>query len=156
MIEEVARVLSIENDLAVVAVEKTSGCGSCHAKGACGTSSLAGFFNFKPPAITVKNSLNAKAGDNVLLAMPEQTLLAGSFLLYILPLITMIMMSALVAVFYVSDNELVQIISGIFGFGVGLMLSRKFSARLMRPGQAAEMVKVFSSQVTVSPQQLIS
>ena len=108
MIEEIARVLAVENDSVVVEVKKTSGCGSCHAKGACGTSSLADLFNFKSPALTVKNTLNAKVGDSVLLALPEQTLLAGSFLLYIVPLVTMMLMAAFASLFQMFDGEALQ------------------------------------------------
>ena len=156
MIEEVARVLSVENDSVIVAVEKTSGCGSCHAKGACGTSSLAGLFNFKPPALTVRNTLNAKAGDSVLLALPEQTLLMGSLLLYIVPLISMILMAALASAFQGPEGEALQITFGVMGLVLGLFLSRKLSVKLMKPDETARMVKLFPKQVLITPGRLIS
>ena len=156
MIEEVARVLSVDNDYVTVEVEKTSGCGSCNAKGACGTSSLAGFFNFKAPALTVKNTLNAKVGDSVLLALPEQTLLIGSMLLYILPLVGMILFAGLASVFQLSEGELPQIGLGVFGLFFGLFLSRKLSSKLMKQDDTAKMVKLFSRQVVISSDQLIS
>lgn len=156
MIEEVARVLSVDNDSVTVEVEKTSGCSSCNAKGACGTSSLAGFFNFKAPALTVKNTLNAKVGDSVLLALPEQTLLAGSFLLYIVPLLGMILFAGLASFFQLSDTELPQIVFGLFGLVFGLFLSRKLSSIFMKQDNAAKMVKLFSRQVVISSDRLVS
>ena len=48
------------------------------ALGACGTSSLAGFFNFQSPRIKVNNSLNASACYRVLVGIQEDTLLDKS------------------------------------------------------------------------------
>ena len=146
MIEEIATVISTEADMAVIKVEKTSSCNSCQAKGACGTSSLAGFFNFQPPEIKVANSLHAKTGDRVLVGIEENTLVAGSFLLYIVPLLMMMLFAlfatALEPLFPALHTELLQTVAGLVGLAAGLILVRQQSGRLLKEKGKAHMVKI--------------
>ncbi len=159
MIEEVATVISIEADMAVIEVEKTSSCNSCQSKGVCGTSSLAGLFNFQSPQIKVNNSLNARTGDRVLVGIQENTLVAGSFILYIVPLLMLLLFavaaSLLEPVFPTLDQELLQTIAGLAGLAVGLFFVRQQSSRLFEGKRNAFMVKILPSQAnSVSVNQL--
>ena len=150
MIEEVATVISIEADKAVIEVEKTSSCNSCHSRGACGTSSLAGFFNFQSPRIKVNNSLNASAGDRVLVGIQEDTLVVGSFILYIVPLLMLLLFavaaSLLEPFFPTFEQELLQTIAGLVGLAVGLFIVRQQSGRLFEGKRNAFMVRILRSK----------
>lgn len=154
MIEEIATVVSIENDIAVVRVEKTSSCNSCQAKGACGTSSLSSYFNFQSPGLKVKNSIDAKAGDQVIVSIQEKTLVTGSFLLYIVPLLIMILFAfaaiTLQPVFPSLDQELFQTLSGLAGLAAGLIIVKQISVHLLKGNNSAVLVKILQG----SPQRV--
>ena len=151
MIEEVARVIEINADKAMLEVVKTSSCNSCNAKGACGTASLSQVFNFRAPALEVDNTLGAKSGDQVVVALPERSFLAGSFLLYILPLISMILAAAFVGwingpqITANNASELPQIVAGLLGLIGGLLLTRKLSDSLFEGSGRARLLRIVSS-----------
>ena len=162
MIEEIARVVATEDDQAIIVVEKTSSCSSCQAKGACGTSSLAAYFNFQPPKLTVDNTLNARVGDQVIVGMPENVLVAGSFLLYIVPLLSLILFALFASFFLESfwpgvDTELSQVIAGLVGLGIGFKLVKLFSAGLLKDRNGASMLRIIPqspNKVSVTELQL--
>jgi len=150
MIEEIARVIAVENGHAFVEVTRTSSCNSCNAKQACGTASLTGMFRFQPPALKLKNDIGAKAGDEVVVALPEQTMLAGSFMLYIIPLIMLILFAIgfdfVIGLFFTIETELLQVVGGLTGLAAGLFIVRKYSARFLNDTSMASLVKVTRNQ----------
>jgi len=149
MIEEYATVIATQEDKAVIEVTKTSSCGSCQAKGSCGTVSLANFFNFQAPRLKVENSLNAKPGDQVLVGIKENTLVTGSLLLYIVPILSMLLF-AIITGFIVQQNfpnielELSQTLAGLVGLAAGLVLVRHVSATVFKNSNKAILVKIIS------------
>ncbi len=146
MIEEEARVVAVDGDRVVIAVEKTSSCNSCSANNSCGTSSLARYFNFKPPELSIENTLQARAGDRVLVSMQDTLLMSGSFLLYIVPLLCLFAGAFLGKSLTVeADGEWLQIVSGFAGLLLGLYLVRWWSSRLPA-GAAVKLVKVIQLQ----------
>jgi sigma-E factor negative regulatory protein RseC len=150
MIEEVARVISVDGGYAFVEVTRTSSCNSCNAKQACGTASLAGMFRFQPPALKLKNAISAKTGDEVIVSLPEQTMLMGSFMLYIIPLV-MLMVFAIgfdyvAGDFFATETELIQIVGGLTGLVTGLFVVRKYSARFLDDASMASMLRISRKQ----------
>ncbi len=111
-IVSVGLVLSENNGFIVVKSEAKSGCSGCSATGGCGTASLSTLF---APLIErnllVKNDLNAKVGDKVLLSMVESDLLKHSIMAYGVPLILLMIGAWLGLEFFNSD-----IVSAILGF----------------------------------------
>lgn len=86
MIEEQAHVTRIDGDIAEILIEKQSACGSCSAKSGCGTSLLSNWFPRRLLTLRLKNTVDAKCGDTVVLGLNEAALQRGSLLLYALPL----------------------------------------------------------------------
>ena len=155
MIEEIARVVAVDLKYAFVEVTKTSSCNSCNAKQACGTASISGLFRFKAPKIKIINSIDAKPGDQVIVALPENTMLTGSFMLYIVPLISMIIFAvgfdSLFGLFMLLETELVQVVGGLIGLIAGLLIVRRLSATFLSDTSMASLVKVTDSKpVSVS------
>jgi sigma-E factor negative regulatory protein RseC len=145
MIEEEARVIAIDSQWALIAVEKTSSCGSCHANQSCGTRSIADYFNFKPPRIRVRNRIGAKAGDRVLVSVSDSTLVSVSLLMYILPLLMMIASAVCVRLLFTEQSgEGWQIVAGLAGLAVGLLLVRNVSARFF-DGSAVRLERILHS-----------
>ena len=128
--EEIATVSFIEGDYAYLKAESVSACSSCSAKSACGAKTISksdSAYNLR-----VKNTLNLKKGDSVILALESNKLLLGTAIMYILPLI-MLFISAYLG--KVTFGETGSIIGGVFGLLGGLLLIRKM---IFKGGEAKQ------------------
>jgi sigma-E factor negative regulatory protein RseC len=128
MIEERAQVVSIEGDQVLLQTQRQSSCGSCSVKSGCGTSVLAGIVGQKVTQLKLPNTIGAKPGDEVMLGMAENALVAGSLLVYVLPLV-MLLLGALAAEGLAAslgmDAELMPIVGGAAGFALAVLLVRR-------------------------------
>lgn len=86
MIEEHGTVTAVDGDIAEIAVERRSACGSCAAKGGCGTSLLAQWLPQRRLTLRLPNAIHARPGETVVVGLDENTLQRGSLLLYAVPL----------------------------------------------------------------------
>lgn len=140
MIEEHAVVVDIRDDWLMLEARVQSSCGSCEAKAGCGTSVLGGVLGRKFTRFTAANSIGARVGDEVIVGIPEQSLLTGSLVIYLLPIASMLV-SALIADHFTSqesegwlaslalNHDLFVALSAAAGFGLGAMLSRYYFSR---------------------------
>jgi len=71
-----------------LASKQSGACGGCGQQSGCVSATLAKAFPAREFEIDCDTALNI--GDQVLVAIPEQNLLAGSFVMYMLPLLTML------------------------------------------------------------------
>ena len=104
MIEETGTIVEADEHYAWVEAASSSSCSHCTANQACGTASLQKWFNRRPNRLRVVNDQNLNAGERVVIGIPEQALVKGSFLVYMLPLLCMIA-GAMLGVFI---NDLMQ------------------------------------------------
>jgi len=124
-LQERVIVTRTEGDYAWVTVmDNAGGCDSCASKGACGSFNL-----FKPlvdekiaiknnnNTLKVRNRLNASKGDEIIIEMSSQSLLKGTFLVYLLPLF-MLFAGALIG--QAISGELLSTVFGIMGLIIGL------------------------------------
>ncbi|NVK25345.1 MAG: SoxR reducing system RseC family protein [Gammaproteobacteria bacterium] len=132
MIKETGTVVKVVEDFIWVETTVTSSCNACAAKSNCGTSAIAKAFSDKSVINEVENVLSADIGDTVEIGIPEESVLVGSFYLYLLPILTAILM-ALVAQFWLSSfievNEPMVILATFLGGFVGFLLARRFIER---------------------------
>lgn len=128
MIKEVGTVVKLEQGIAWVETKVTSTCNACAAKSNCGTSSIAKAFGDKSVINEVENEKNAQLGEKVEIGIPEQSLLTGAFLVYLLPLITAVV-AALLSEFWLSRfvevTEPMLIVITIAGGWLGFFIARK-------------------------------
>ena len=124
MIRETGRVIKAEQGHIWVETSVKSTCSSCAAKANCGTSAIADAVAGKTLVNKVRNELNAKVGNRVEIGIPEETLVSGAFLIYLLPLFTALA-SALACQFWLQKFVLVSeagiilatLLGGVAGFG---------------------------------------
>ena len=90
MIEETAFIVEADEHYAWVEASASSSCSHCSANQACGTASLQKWFKRKPNRLRVVNNQNLKPGEQVVIGIPEQALVKGSFMIYIMPLLFLI------------------------------------------------------------------
>lgn len=149
MIEEIGVVVAVDSEGVWVATQRKSTCGSCSAKAACGQGLLNSLSaDTKPHTIKVQSDLQLRKGDQVTLAISEESLVRGAFLVYMLPLF--FMFSAALAVNALHASEPWIVFSAALGFLAGAVWVRLYSHRYL--DDAATQPMLLKAQIALSPQ----
>ena len=126
MIEEQAIVKALKDDTAIIEVQRQNACHSCELNAGCGTGSLGRLLGFRRQRLSIKNPVNLKIGDRVVIGLPDRSYLSASFLIYLLPLIFLFVFAAISHVVF-GGVEWLNVISGLGGLGAGLWLAGRLS-----------------------------
>ena len=118
MIEQSAKVVKCDDKVVWLEAERQSTCSGCQVRQGCGTGMLANHVGKRFSSIAVSKTGDVKIGQQVKLAIPEETLLQGAFLMYMLPLILMFIIAA--GVRALNFNEAIEIFGGLSGLVIGL------------------------------------
>lgn len=94
MIEEVATVVSIDGDEITVQSTIKSTCHSCHQQENCGSGQIAKAIPHKALTTKLTTSLALNVGDEVVLGLPEGSILSSAFEVYMLPLFGLVLFAA--------------------------------------------------------------
>jgi sigma-E factor negative regulatory protein RseC len=96
MLEMRAFVISTQGTDASVQPVATGGCGHCTREGGCGSGTLTKVFcTSKPRHFKVRNAVQARVGDEVMVSLPDGVLMRGAFKMYVLPLLLLLIGGAL-------------------------------------------------------------
>ena len=133
MLTESGRIVGIEADSLWVETIRRSTCGACKAQKGCGHGLVnrigdgkRGYIRALPGSRSIEQY---NIGDQVLISIPEEVILRGSFIAYLLPLITMLA-GAVGAVQYLPGNEdLTAVIGAVGGLALGFSLVYWHGAR---------------------------
>lgn len=148
MIEELGVVVAIETDGVWVATQRQTTCGSCSAKAACGQGILNALSaDKKPHTIKVQSDLHLRVGDQVTLAISEQSLVRSAMFVYMLPLLFMFI--AALAANTLSLSEPWIILAAALGFFGGAVWVRRYSHRYF--DEAAMQPQVVRAQIALNP-----
>jgi sigma-E factor negative regulatory protein RseC len=136
MIEESAKVIACDGDYAVVETQTKAACGSCHAEQSCSTSVLAGLFKRRRNHLKVLNPIHATPGQRVVIGLQERALVSASLVAYLLPLVSLILVSiaAQQAALHLGwpDGELGGILGGLLGLTIGLYVLKRYASNSSR------------------------
>jgi sigma-E factor negative regulatory protein RseC len=123
--QEVAEVSYVEGEFVFLKTSNQSSCSECSSKSSCGSARL-----FKPlveaQEFKIKNTLGLKVGDSVVLGLPPSTLLQGTFLVYLIPLFTLILFAVLGKII---GGEGISIIAGVAGLVISLLMVNKYLSK---------------------------
>ncbi|MGL4251848.1 MAG: SoxR reducing system RseC family protein [Aeromonas sp.] len=145
MSEELATVVAIEGDHAWVACERRSACNGCQQQSNCGTGTVAKAFSMKAPRLRVRLTANVRIGQQIRLGIPQQSLLRGAALVYVLPLFCLLagaLFGQLWLAPLLSGGEGITILAALSGGGLGFLLVRYFSSRLDQGRYGPQMLGV--------------
>lgn len=111
--------------LARLQFEVSGGCGRCNETGGCGGVSIAQPLCSKPKTLLVADNIGVRAGDKVLVAIPDALLSQGITRAYLIPLILLFAGSTLGAM-VLPDLlpirwQLTPDVGAIAGAGIGLI-----------------------------------
>lgn len=130
MITENGIVTDVNTSVAWIKTTRSSACEACSSRESCGTTG-----NQKEMIVMVKNILNVKKGDHVVIGLETRPMLFLTFLLYVFPII-LLLIGALIgnslAPFFQMDPSFVSMISGFLFFGLSFYIIRKKSNSLSK------------------------
>jgi sigma-E factor negative regulatory protein RseC len=124
MLEETAQVIEVKDGLLIAETESRSGCNHCSSN-SCTTSVVAKLFGVKRNRLVMKNSIDARPGDQVLIGIPDQLLVKASLTAYLLPLTVMLLVTALGDL--AGIDELLLSLLALTGLAVGFLTVRWIS-----------------------------
>ena len=119
MIEQQATVIQIEDDTIWLQAERQSTCSQCQIKQGCGTGLLAKHVGKRFSKIAVNKTAETTVGQVVTLAIPEQALLQGAALMYLLPLALLFLFSIVTRTFQLGEG--LEILAGLAGLITGFI-----------------------------------
>jgi len=117
MIKQQATVIATDDTSVWLDVERQSTCSQCQVKKGCGTGMLANHVGKRFSRISVEKQDDVIVGQHVQLGIPEESLLQGAFLMYIIPLVMMFLSAAIAQILGV--NEAMEIVAGFAGLAIG-------------------------------------
>ena len=123
MIEQQARVIEIDGDVVWLEADRESTCSNCQVKQGCGTGLLANHVGKKFSKISVHKTTDATLGEVVTLVIPEEALLQGAALMYLLPLTLLFLFSIITRSFDLGEGA--EILAGLTGLVTGFAVVKE-------------------------------
>lgn len=150
MLTEVGRVVALEADSLWVETIRRSTCGTCAAEKGCGHGLLnkisdgkRGYIRVLPGELAVSE---CSVDDEVLISIPEEVILRGSFVAYMLPLFAMIGMALAFVQWLPGNQDVLAALGAIAGLVVGFSVVRWHGVRHRHdPGFQPTLVQVLHS-----------
>jgi len=128
MLKETGRIVDIKEDALWVETIKRSTCGSCAAEKGCGQTLLKKIgaqASYLRVPLSGSSKHHFQLNDTVNIGIPDDIVVKGSLLLYLLPLIFLLVFSGVVHTYEYSDTS--TILAGLFGFVLACILIRWYS-----------------------------
>jgi len=144
MLTESARVIRRDGNRVELELQRNSACGHCELSQGCGTGALGRLLGGRSRPLVIETDQDCRAGDRVVLAMPEAALVSASLLLYGLPLAGLLL-AGLGAMLFDPAEWLVVAAAG-FGLFAGCKVSARAAKRIELAGQAP-----YIKQISVNP-----
>lgn len=122
MIEESGRIVAVEEGAVWVESIRRAACDTCSAKNGCGQSALAKLGQQHKNHVRALSPLDLSVGDEVVIGVPEDVVMKGTLVAYMMPLIFMLV--AAVAADSVNAGDLWVTLAGLIGLGIGFGMVR--------------------------------
>lgn len=136
MIEESGCVIAVENDMALIEIQRKSVCSTCSVNKGCGAGVLSKVVGNKRFRLTAYNSVNANVGDEVIVGIDDNMLVKSSFAVYIIPLLLLFVGAwcgkSIAGIFAIQATEGISILFGMLGLVIGFIWLRHFSQKISK------------------------
>jgi sigma-E factor negative regulatory protein RseC len=129
MLVETGRVVAVEADALWVETIRQSTCGACAARQGCGHGLLNRIGDGRSGYVRALRDPAADrrpyaVNDQVRISIPEQVILRGSVVVYMLPLLCMLAVAALTVQLFPTGPEALAAVGAAVGLGLGFGLVR--------------------------------
>lgn len=132
MLTETGRVVAVDPDGLWVETIRQSTCGTCAAQKGCGHGLINRISDGKRSYIRVlpggQSPGDLSVDDQVLISIPEEVILRGSLIVYMLPLLCMLAGAAAAAGFMHGNQDVLAALGAASGFVLGFGLVRWHAA----------------------------
>lgn len=122
MIEENGRVLAVKNGFAEIETIRTSSCTACRARHGCGHHAVAQMSSSNRMKMNALCDLDVLVGQEVVVGIPEDTLLKASIWMYLIPLIGLIGGATLPSL--INNDPILPVMGALLGFSGGFLFAR--------------------------------
>lgn len=122
LIEQTAKVVSVDDDKIWLQTERQTSCGQCKLKQGCGTGLLDNHVGKRFSTLSVPVQAGIQPQQQLTVAISENKLLYGAVLMYLLPLLSLLLF-AIFARWSGAGSE-VEVIAGLLGLATGFGLAR--------------------------------
>ncbi len=119
-IREQGRVVGVDGYQARVRIERQSTCGSCSARSGCGSGVLSEVLGRKVVEVSIAHPGTLQPGDGVTLGIRDHALVAGAFMMYLVPLAGMVALPASLMFLAPAVGEGFHLLAAVLGLAVGL------------------------------------
>ncbi|MEH6581927.1 MAG: SoxR reducing system RseC family protein [Halioglobus sp.] len=124
MLTETGRVVAVETGSLWVETIRQSTCGSCSVQKGCGHGLINQISDGSRSYIRVLPGKLAptacEVNDQVRISIPEEVILRGSFIVYMLPLAAMLCGASGAVGFFEGDQDLLAVLGAVAGFVLGV------------------------------------
>ena len=134
MLTESARVIRRDGNRVELELQRSSACGHCELSQGCGTGALGRLLGGRSRPLVIETDQDCRAGNRVMLAMPESALVGASLLLYGLPLAGLLLAGLGAMLFDLA--EWLVVAAAVFGLFAGFKVAARITQRIERRGPA--------------------
>ncbi len=133
MLLETGRVVAVEDDGVWVETIRQTTCGSCAAQKGCGhgllNSMSAGHRSLIRALPGALKPADCRVDDEVRISIPEEVILRGSFIVYMVPLVIMLAGTIIGSSGLTTNTDVGAALGAALGFAVGVLLVRIHARR---------------------------
>lgn len=122
MIEEQGRVIDVDDQFVEVETIRTSSCSACKARVGCGHHAVAQLSSSNRMKMKVMKTIEVEAGQEVIVGIPEDSLLKASLWMYFVPLVFMVLGATLPTL--LTEQSIWSVIFALIGFVGGFYFAR--------------------------------
>ena len=144
MIEQTAVVIRVEGRFALIEAQRESSCGQCSAQKGCGAGILEHSLGRRVMQLKAVNQCDARAGDQVVVAIPEKGFVKSAFFTYLLPLLLMLLGAVFAQQLGIlrgwANQDILALLGAAIGFGLALLLLYRYSQNLEKNVQLQPVV----------------
>jgi len=134
VIEEKATVFDVVGQFVWIETQRKTTCGTCAAEKSCGSAVLQKVMAGKRTRLRVFSDIDVRVGESVIVGIPENVLVKGSFAVYAVPLvvmfITLIIGASSCWLLAIEFSENLQILLGMSGLLGGFWWLSEYTKRI--------------------------
>ena len=123
MIEEIATVIGVEADGVLVKTQAKTTCGACQQQDSCTSGVVAKALTPKEPRLFIPTAVAVLPGQQVRIGLHETALTQAALRVYLVPIVAFMLAMGLLV--QMGANEGVQLLGGLLGSGLSLLLVRR-------------------------------
>lgn len=148
MIEQIGRVIGIDDDRVRIAFRPTAGCRSCAAGFGCGIGPILSLFRLgRETQIELRHSVGGglQVGDHVTVRIAASALVRAAALAYLIPLLGMLSGSVLAGLLLPAEGDAAAVSGGITGLALGWLWLVRAQRRRPVVGLSPRLARVASA-----------